>query len=119
MTTQNQNKKDDEFLITTILMVFFGSGVLAVDLWYSDWPGMADTWAACALIGAFFLHAVLLVCLFLVYKEFDNPNFNFVRNLFCVCACITILYIGGFRAAKNERQSVIDDSNKAKQEQTK
>lgn len=118
MTTQNQPKKDDEPVITTIVMAIFALPLIAVDIWYSDWHGMIDTWAACGLIGALVGHAVVLLSGFIAYKEFNDPNFEFSRKVFCVAAVLTLLYVGAFRAGKNEAKSVIDDSN-AKQEQTK
>lgn len=114
-----KKKKDDElwFLIGAIVLI--GGVLIYCDLWYSDWPGMTDTWWYTGLIGAIVLHLLSAAAAYICLREWRDYEFDVIRKWFCAFALMSILYIGGFRAAKNERQGVLDDSSNAKQEQAK
>lgn len=114
-----KEKKNEELYFVIGMICFLGLIILAIDLFYSDFPGMIDTFWYSAFIGAIILHGVTILAAIVCLKEWEDPEFNIVRKWFCGLAFATFLYVGGFRAAKNERQAVVDDSNKAKQEQTK
>lgn len=111
--------KDGEML-SLFFISFLGFGVLAaVNLFYSDWPGMIDTWAYWgAAIGVVGIIILIRVC-FVMFKEWKDPNYDKYRHGFWIGCLLMIIYICGFKAANNEARSVIDDSNKAKQEQLK
>lgn len=114
-----ERKKDDEFL-TLFIIAFLGLGVLfLVNLFYSDWPGMADTfWHWGAIIGVLGIAAVVAFVV-IMFDRWKDPNYDKYRHCFWVGALIMVIYICAFKAFNNESNSVIDDSNQAKQEQAK
>lgn len=117
--TEVKKKKDDEIWFVVGMIVFFGGVLVGVDIWYSDWPGMIDTWWYMAAVGAIALHLLTAASAYISLREWRDYEFDIIRKWFCALAFASILYTGGFRAAKNERGAVSDDSNKAKQEQAK
>lgn len=114
-----KEKKIEELYFVIGMIVLFGGVLIGVDIWYSDWPGMTDTWWYMGLIGAIVLHLITALAAFVSLREWRDYEFDIIRKWFCALVFASILYIGGFRAAKNERHAVQDDSDKAKQEQTK
>ena len=114
-----KKKKDDEIYFVAGMVIFFGAALLCVDFFYSDWPGMTNTWLSCGLAGAILLHLGAVAAAYISLREWRDYGFDVFRKWFCAFAFAAILYVGGFRAARNERGSVIDDSNNAKQEQIK
>lgn len=114
-----REKKNEELYFVIGMICFLGLVVLAIDIFYSDFPGMIDTFWYSAFIGAIVLHVFSIIAAVISLKEWKDPTFDIVRKWFCGLAFATFLYVGGFRAAKNERQAVSDDSNKAKQERVK
>jgi hypothetical protein len=113
-----ENKKEELYFVIGMI-AFFGAVLACVDFWYSDWAGMTNTWAYMGLVGAILLHIVTAAAAYIALREWLDYEFNVVRKWFCGFVFATILYVGGFKAAKNERSSVVTDSNQAKQEQAK
>lgn len=114
-----KEKKKEELYFVIGMIALFGGVLGYVDFWYSDWSGMADTWWYMGLIGAILLHIITAAAAFISLREWKDYEFDVIRKWFCGLVFATILYVGGFRAAKNERQGVANDSDKAKQEQSK
>lgn len=114
-----KKKKDDEIWFVIGMITFFGGVLISIDVWYSDWPGMIDTWWYMGVIGAVVMHLCAAAAACISLMEWRDYEFDVIRKWFCAFAFISMLYVGGFRAAKNELQGVADDSEKAKQEQTK
>jgi hypothetical protein len=113
MTTEKRN--DGELGSLFWITLIFGGVLAIVDFAYSAWDVMPEFWRIIGYVangGCAFLIA-------LIFIEMKNPNFDKYRVMFCVLAVLTIGYVAGFKAFSNENQSVIDDSNAAKQEQTK
>lgn len=112
-----KEKKKEELYFVIGMIALFGGVLVGVDIWYSDWAGMTDTWWYMGLVGAIVLHIITAAAAYISLREWKDYEFDVIRKWFCAFVFVAILYIGGFRAAKNERHGVQDDSNKAKQEQ--
>lgn len=119
MTTEIKKRKDDEKYFVVGLVLFFGAIITSVDIWYSDWPGMAHTFLAMALIFCVILHILTVIVAAAAIANWADPNMDDLRKWFSGIAFAVILFVGGFRAAFNEKKAVADDSSKAKQEQKK
>lgn len=114
-----QRTKDGEML-SLFLISFLGLGVLcAVNLGYSDWPGMIATWSHWAAIVGVVGILVIVGFVVVMFNKWEDPNYDKYRHAFWVGCLLVIIYICGFKAANNESKSVAEDSNKAKQEQLK
>jgi hypothetical protein len=114
-----KEKKKEELYFVIGMIILFGGVLAAIDFWYSDWSGMTNTWLYSGLIGAIILHLITAAAAYISLREWRDYEFDVIRKWFCGFVFAAILYVGGFRAAKNERQGVSDDSNQAKQEQLK
>ena len=97
------------------MCIIFGGGLLGVACFYSAWDSMPKFWQ---IIGYIALggNAALIA---LIFAEKNDPNYDKYRKVFCVTSLAALIFIAGFKVASNERNAVIDDSNAAKQEQTK
>lgn len=111
------DRKDGEKL-SVIVLVFGSIAILtALNLFYSDWKGMWDSvWHLGAIAGAIG-HALVLVFGCLAVTKWDDPQYDKYRISFTLVAIISLLLVCGFKVTKIENISVIEDSNKAKQEQ--
>jgi hypothetical protein len=110
----------DGEILSLFLMTFLGLGVLlAVNIGYSDWPGMIDTWNHWAAVVGVTSILVIVGFVITVFIKWNDPNYDKYRHAFWVGCLLVIIYICGFKAANNESKSVTEDSNAAKQEQTK
>lgn len=111
--------KDGEML-SLFVITFLGLGVLfAVNMFYSDWVGMYNTWNHWgAIVG---VAAIMAIVYFVVimFDKWKDPEYDKYRHAFWVGCLLVIIYICGFKVAHKESKSVVDDSNKSKQEQLK
>lgn len=109
-------KRNDGELGSLIWMCgIFGITLLGVAIFYSAWDEMPKFWQIIGYI-ALGVNAALIA---LIFAEMKDPNYDKYRKVFCVISFATIAYIAGFRVAQNESNAVNEDSNAAKQEQTK
>ena len=108
MTTKN----DGEVSSLIWMCAIFGIALASVDIWYSAWHTMPEFFK----ILGYVLNGACVGLIILVFVEWKNPNFDKYRVIFCVLAVATLIYVGAFRGGSDEAKSVIDDSNKSKQE---
>ena len=117
--TLNKPKADSDFYIRLALVGFFTVVFICVEIWYSDWEGMSNTFWHLGIVGAIIANIGVFGSALVALAEWQDPNFDWVEKFFFVFAVISILYVGGFKAAKNENVMMNQDIQKAKQEQTK
>jgi len=110
MTTEK--RKDGELGSLLYICILFGGVLAIVDFCYSAWSSMSPFWQGVG-VGLNVLCAILIAIIFI---KMSDPNYDWIRKIFCALTMGTIIYVCGFRAALNERNSVIEDSNAAKQE---
>lgn len=113
MTTEK--RKDGELGSLFYMCILLGGILATVDFCYSAWNSMPTFWVGVG-VGLNVVCALLIAAIFI---KMNDPNYDWARKLFVVVAFISICYVAGFRVGLNESNSVIEDSNAAKQEQTK
>lgn len=118
MTTQ-KTKPDSDFYVRLALVGFFSVAFICVQIWYSDWAGMTNTFWHLGFIGAIIANLIVFGSALVALAEWADPNFDWVEKLFFVGAVLAILYVGGFKAAQNGNTMMNNDIQKAKQGQTK
>lgn len=103
MSITKKRKRDDELLVLFVI-AFLGLGTLAsVNIWYSDWVGMFDTWAHLgAIVGIVGVIAVVCISV-IMFLKWNDPVYDKYRHYFWVGCLITIIYICGFKVAKKDR----------------
>lgn len=111
--------KESMFLPLLALSLLFGGALAALDIWYSDWQGMWDTWVHIAAWVAILGHIGVLYLFFIVWRNWKYGDYDPSRRWIWVACVAMIIFIAAFKAANNEAKQVIIDSNKAKQEQGK
>lgn len=112
-------KKDSDFYIRLALVGFFSVVFICVEIWYSDWDGMSNTFWYLGFIGAIIANVLVFGSAAISLLEWQDPNFDWVEKFFFVAVVLSILYIGAFKSAKNENTMMNGDIQKAKQEETK
>lgn len=115
MTSKSRVVKDDEFWALIALNAFFGLILIAVNIWYSDWPGIFShkltTVAGIVLVIGHIIAALLWV---IVVREWKDPNCDKCRWQLFLLVVFTIIATCGFRAYKNELKAMYDDSTKSR-----
>lgn len=103
MNFQKQRKKDDE-MFSLFWIAFLSLGVLAaVNIWYSDWNGMFDTWAHWgAIVGG---GGILAIVYFVVvmFSKWQDPAYDKYRHYVWVGGLLVIIFICGFKVAQKDR----------------
>jgi len=114
-------KKDDELPFLVIGSAIFTIALICVDIWYSDWNTMFHSKDILAMFGpiAVILHLAIISGWIFVISKWKDPNYDYLRKMLIYVIIVTLFIVAGFRVAKNESDAVLDDSNKAKQEQLK
>lgn len=102
MSFKKERKMEDELLSLTVIAVLSLGPLIAVNLLYSDWAGMFDTWVHWgAIVGIGGIVAVLCFAV-VMFTKWKDPVYDRYRHLFWVGCLVAIIYICGFKAAKNE-----------------
>jgi len=109
-------KKDSDFYIRLALVGFFSIVFLCVEIFYSDWGAMSDTFWHLGLLGGIIANIGVFASAVIAVAEWQDPNFDWVEKFFFVFAIVAILYVGAFKAAHNENTMMNSDIQKAKQE---
>jgi len=94
--------------------VGFVIALLAIDIFYSAWAQM-PWW--CVLL-AIVAHVGVIGSTTVLLKEWEDPNFDYVRKFFFAFWLAAVAFVAGFRVAKNESKMFQDGVDKNKKENT-
>jgi hypothetical protein len=107
-------KRDDEKGQLAIGGGIFTAVLIVVDLLF------AGPIFGTILFSTLFIivHGILGICWVVAISKFNDPNYDYWRKWAIYVAIAGLALVLGYLAYENEMGAVIDDSNKAKQEQT-
>lgn len=110
-----RTKKDDEFWKLILVNSIFTIVLICVNIWFSDWPGAFST-PMTSILGIFMvvLHIVSTILWIVVTNNWDDPGCDKYRYVLVILLFIGIISVAAFRADKNGKRQVIEDSNKNK-----
>jgi hypothetical protein len=103
---QPKKRKDDELLITSIVMFIFLGTLICVSFFYSSWDAMG-WWFKKVIQLCYFVNISMSAVVFI---EWQDPNFDKYRKYVCYLSVALILAIGIHHATVREDNQVIIDS---------
>lgn len=108
----NKKRQKEELYGLLGLYGFFILILAAINIWYSAWSQMPNTFIGMAIVA----DAFTFISFCILLKEWEDPKFDVVRRWFFAFWILAIGLVAGYRVSKNEGKMFQDDVDKAKQE---